>query len=248
MASRTVPSSQNQPVKSGGCKWLVIGLSGVTGGGKTTLATQLIASLPTTTVYLCQDEYILPDHHQAHLKVPEPLQGPNKNSLCSVDMTKMIADIKHILLTDSADINLVDFIGLEDRGKVIGQGLNTPRPPFRGHKQRSHWPSLLLLDGFLLFNHPEVPLMCDLLYFITLTKRQCLERRKMKVFTSSSLSTQQYFELCAWPQYERHFTDMCESVKGIHFIDGESPRHAVYKRVFTDIMNMLDRDDCQKQI
>ncbi|XP_069158715.1 nicotinamide riboside kinase 1 isoform X1 [Procambarus clarkii] len=230
--------------KTSSSGWRVVGLSGATGGGKTTLANQLLASLPTTTLYLTQDEYILPDHSNAHLKAPEPLKGYNKDSLASIDMTKMIADIKQILATDGRDINFVDYDEIHNRSKIIGSALNIPRPPFIGHKEKSHLSSVLLLDGFLLFNHPEVPQFCDLLYFITLTKEQCLERRKMRVFTNVSMNSEQYFELCAWPQYEQHFTQMCNTVNNIHFINGASQPHITYERVFKDIMHMLGGDTC----
>lgn len=243
-----VPNSnflqEGHRVKSGKCGWQVVGLSGVTGGGKSTLAAKLLASLPTTVVYMSQDEYILPDHYPVHPKAPEPLTGINKDTLSSIDMTKMIADIKHILASDVADIKFTDYSEIHKRSKVIGSALCEPRPPFRGHKENVHLPSLLLLDGFLLFNHLEVPQFCDLLYFITLTKEQCLERRKRRVFTHARMNTKEYFDLCTWPQYEHHFTQMCNSIKGIHFIDGSSHPQIIYEEAFKDIMHMLNNANC----
>lgn len=237
----TQPLIQDYPANmSANHRWLVVGLSGVTGGGKTTLATKLLASLPTTTIYLNQDQYFLPNHHHSHLKAPEPLAGFNKDSLCSTDMRKMVDNIRHILATDGASLTLTDCTGMLDTSRVIGSALRDPRPPFKGHRKESHLPAVLLLDGFLLFNQPEVAAACDLLYFITLTRDQCWERREKRAFTSSTINTKLYFDACAWPKYEEHFQQMCNSVKGIHFIDGASAPDITYERVFKDIMNKLE--------
>lgn len=220
-------------------KWIVIALSGVSSGGKTTIARKLLKSIPTSTIYISQDEYILPDDFSGHLKAPKPLCGYNKDSLDSIDMAKMIKDVKGVLSSDTANITVSNSSIPQDRKKLIGSALKSPRPPFHGCKQTSALPSVLMLDGFLLFNHPEVPPLCDLKYFITLTKSQCWDRRKDRIFTMPGMDGNTYFDHCMWPKYEEHFQEMCSTVSNVQFINGIHPTDNTFERIFNDLMKKL---------
>lgn len=205
-------------------EWVVVGLSGVTRGGKTTLALKLLASLPTTAVYLSQDEYILPNHHPAHPAAPPPLDGINKETLASVDMARMMRDLRHILATPPDSLTLADPCRLLERSQVVGCALQEPRPPIRGYSRASGLPAVLLLDGFNLFEHPEVPPRCHLRYFLTLTREQCQARGKQRKATSSFLTSPLYFDLCIWPNYEEHLAAIRGGMGGdVRLLDGTTP-------------------------
>ncbi|XP_068211749.1 nicotinamide riboside kinase 1-like isoform X2 [Palaemon carinicauda] len=219
--------------------WFVIALSGVSCGGKTTIAEKIFRDLPASRIYISQDEYILPNDYEGHLKAPEPLTGYNKDSLYSIDMNKMMADINYVLMNDPADININHSLLSRDRKEVIGSALRSPRPPFCGFLGANSSSNVLILDGFLLLNHSVLPSLCDSMYFITLTKEQCRSRRKSRVYTSPGMVAEDYFEYCMWPKYLQHYQEMCNVLKNITFIDGSRPMEDNFQYIFKDLLNNL---------
>lgn len=221
-------------------EWVVVGLSGVTRGGKSTLALKLLSCLPTTIAYLSQDEYILPDHHPAHPAAPPPLGGINKETLASIDMARMMRDVRHVLATPPRCLDLSDPYQIKERGQVIGCALQEPRPPIRGCSRPSNLPSVLLLDGFLLFDHPEVSPLCHLRYFLTLTREQCQARGRQRRATQSYLTSPQYFDLCIWPKYEDHLAAIRRGVGGdVRLFDGTTPTDNLAATVENDLRPLL---------
>ncbi|XP_075225661.1 nicotinamide riboside kinase 1 [Lycorma delicatula] len=71
--------------------WIVIGISGVTCGGKSTLATALHKLYPSSVI-LNQDDYFLPVDSDKHVLIPE-LNHFNWDILTAFDMHKMKSDI-----------------------------------------------------------------------------------------------------------------------------------------------------------
>lgn len=219
--------------------WFVIALSGVSCGGKTTIAKKLLKDVPASRIHLSQDEYILPNDYKGHLKAPEPLTGYNKDTLNSIDMNKMMSDINYIMRNDPADIDISSSLHFRDRKEVIGSALRSPRPPFHGFLGENSLSPVLILDGFLLLNYSDIPLLCDKMYFITLTKEECWERRKRRTFTLPGMDGENYFELCMWPKYLEYFQEMCSLVKNVSFINGSVPLKDTYEHIFKDLLGSL---------
>lgn len=222
-------------------KWVVVGLSGVIRGGKTTLALRLLSSLPTTTAYLSQDEYILPNNHPAHPAAPKLVGGINKETLASIDMNRMMRDLRLVLATDPRNLTLADPKELLERSQVVGCALGEPRPPVRGRQGAHGLPAVLVLDGFLLFNHPEVPPLCDLRYFLTLTREQCLARGKQRPYTSSFMNSPLYFDHCVWPKYEEYLAMIVGDgvTSGVRLLDGATPLDVLTKAVENEVRSLL---------
>ncbi|XP_063589288.1 nicotinamide riboside kinase 1-like [Penaeus indicus] len=221
--------------------WLVVGISGVTCAGKTTLAKRLLASLPTLAVYLGQDEYIYSDEFPGHLLAPPALGGLNRDSLRSIDMDRMVEDIHVILSTTSSRPGSSSGVSVpREWERVNAAALAVGKRPAPSLRERSAYMPVLLLDGYLLFNHAEIPPLCDLLYFITLPKDECWKRRKKRVYASQCQDVKLYFELCVWPKYKEHFQQMIESVSNICFKNGCTDPDTLYLSVFQDIMQELE--------
>ncbi|MPC15159.1 Nicotinamide riboside kinase 2 [Portunus trituberculatus] len=222
-------------------RWVVVGLSGVTRGGKTSLALNLLSCLPTTTAYLSQDEYILPNSHPAHSAAPEPLSGINKETLASIDMSRMMKDLRRVLAAEPSSLTLSDPENLMDRSQVVGCALQEPRPPLKGRQRTSRLPAVLVLDGFRLFEHTDVLSLCHLRYFLTLTREQCVARGKQSPRTSSFINSPQYFDLCVWPKYEEYLAMLIDNsgADNIRFLDGASPPDALAKTVENEVKSLL---------
>jgi len=80
-----------------GNPYYVIGLSGVTNGGKTSLATRLKHTFPHTHVF-CMDDYFLPENHE-NLYYVEEVNHHNWDDPSAVNFKQMKNDL-HQLLED----------------------------------------------------------------------------------------------------------------------------------------------------
>ncbi|CAB3371336.1 Hypothetical predicted protein [Cloeon dipterum] len=60
---------------------------------------------------------------------------------------------------------------------------------------------VLILDGFLVLNDEWTSRLCDLKFYFTLTKEQCLLRRDLRNYDPPDVPG--YFEECVWPEHER---------------------------------------------
>lgn len=83
-------TSENDPKM-----WHVVGLSGATCSGKTTLARGLQEKIPGT-VCICQDTYFLPPDSEKHTLIEE-LNHANWELVTSVDMEGLLKDVKKCL-------------------------------------------------------------------------------------------------------------------------------------------------------
>lgn len=72
-------------------QWIVIGISGVSCGGKTTLANALHKRYPGSVVF-SQDDYFHPVDSDKHVLIPE-LNHFNWDILAAFDMDRMRSDI-----------------------------------------------------------------------------------------------------------------------------------------------------------
>jgi len=82
-------------------RWLIVGISGVTCGGKTTLATQIQDTF-SQTVVLNQDAYFYLEGSPQHVKVPG-MDHTNYDVITSLDMNKMLQDIIKLISKDHSD-------------------------------------------------------------------------------------------------------------------------------------------------
>ena len=181
--------------------WIVVGISGVTNGGKSTLTEQLQSRLPTHTQVLSQDDYFYPVDSQYHILSPGGLAHNNWEVITAIDMKKMVYDVNEIVKSHP---NPTDCCS-EESIVTVSSGATDFHP-------------VLVIDGFILYDHPEMVKLCDLRYFITLRKEQCWERRSVRCYDPPDPPG--YFEACVWPMYEQHLAKVKENTPDVIFLDG----------------------------
>ncbi|XP_053263787.1 nicotinamide riboside kinase 1 isoform X3 [Podarcis raffonei] len=131
---------------------LVIGLGGITNGGKTTLAKRLKKQLPNCTI-LSQDDYFKPES-----EVAVDDQGfLQYDVLDALHMEKMVADIRS-WMTNLQDSALTR--PLHDNQKGV---------------KDTH---VLIVEGFLLYNYKPLSDIWNKKYFITIPYEECKKRRR----------------------------------------------------------------------
>lgn len=89
--------------------WFVLGLSGVTNSGKTTIAGKLVEKYPNA-VHIKQDDYFLSEDDPRHVFV-QGLGHQNWELLSSLDMDKMVDDIQRTLAVETTELRLLILDG-----------------------------------------------------------------------------------------------------------------------------------------
>ncbi|XP_045606675.1 nicotinamide riboside kinase 1 [Procambarus clarkii] len=208
-------------------EWLVVGISGVTCSGKSTLARRLHHTLPSPSTLLNQDYYFYPEGSSHHIPAPAGLNHHNWEVITSIDVDTMLKDVRDIVRSPPSQLKAPTTLELVSRGEGTSSNLDSAggRP-------------VLVIDGFLLFSHPEVWEVCDLRYFLTLTREQCWERRQRRQYEPPDPPG--YFHQCVWPEYEQH-RQYVNKLDGIIYLDGMVPSDDTYTIVFQDIINHLKK-------
>lgn len=202
--------------------WLIIGISGVTCGGKTTLSRSIYHYLSDpnnahclsdevtigTVKIMNQDDYFYPDDYPQHEWI-EQLTHVNYDVIGALNMTKMCNDLNTEL------------------GK---------RFVFYSKNKGVTTVNIMIIDGFLIFNHGVVNRLCQLKFHIHLPYEKCYERRMQRLYDPPDCLG--YFEICVWPMYEQHF-DEIRKKDDIMLLNGETSKDKIFQHVFACIKNAI---------
>ncbi|XP_055380831.1 nicotinamide riboside kinase 1 [Condylostylus longicornis] len=176
---------------------IFIGISGVTCGGKTTLATLLcnffkshlniLNHRPNTKpekfliekcIIVSQDDYFLPVDDIKHEKV-NGLNHINWERLGALDMEKMINDLINIQKEASKLTNLNS-----NRNDEILEILKV---------------QIILVEGFLILEDYRLLKLLHIKFHLHIPLEKCYERRIKRVYDPPDILG--YFEMCVWPSY-----------------------------------------------
>ncbi|XP_042241275.1 nicotinamide riboside kinase 2-like isoform X1 [Homarus americanus] len=213
-------------------RWLVVGISGATNSGKSTVTRKLLGGLPSTSRLICQDDYFYPEDSPHHIPCPGGVSHHNWEIISSLDMNKMMEDVLEIVESCPEPVNeapVPKSVSNKISFSSCVSDYNTKDLP------------VLLLDGFLIFGHRKLAEMCDLRYFLTMTREPCWERRKCRAYDPPDPPG--YFEHCVWPEYESHLKHVKESVPNVVFLNGMEDHYStIYQQV--KATSTLDTSAC----
>lgn len=191
-------------------KWFVLGVSGATCSGKTSLAKRVHKEFKNSVI-IHQDDYFLPVDDPRHTKLPE-LNHLNWEIITSVDMEKMRSDVLKLIESSPSETNV-----------TVPNGRN-----------------ILILDGFLLFKCKSISTLCDKKYFLTLTEEQCWERRKGRIYDPPDVPGYfekvvwpEYLKHVNELVKDEHLHGT------ITFIDGSKSKEEIFQMVYTEIKKLL---------
>ncbi|KAK4294750.1 hypothetical protein Pmani_032647 [Petrolisthes manimaculis] len=171
------------------------------------MANQLLNELPKGTRIIKQDDYFYPDDDPHHIPCPGGIQHNNYDVISSMDINKMIQDVKSVIHSSPTTSALTDTLTLGRESELSDTCKKCPMPL-----------PILLLDGFMLYADPQLLEMCDLRYFFTLTRDECWERRQHRSYIPEDPPG--YFETCVWPMYEEHLKYVRENVSEVIYLEG----------------------------
>ena len=184
--------------------YIVVGIGGATNSGKTTVCKRLKAEFKAD-VFNC-DEYFWPEDSPNHVPLPQFNGHANWDIVSAVDMDALRRDVK----------------GWIDRQSA-------PKLNNNGDASR---PSVLLVEGILVLNHPPLESLFDLKYYFIVTKEQCEQRRNLRHYEPPD--PEGYFEDIVWPQHLEYKQELLGR-HDIKFVPGNTDLDPIYSQIFQDI-------------
>lgn len=245
-------------------QWLVIGISGVTCGGKTTLANRLFNYLKemqgqeiktglevNRVEVIKQDDYFRQVEDPNHQKI-EQLNHINWDIIESIDTDRMTSDIMKLLgkkftlyntrskttcMFDTenlfTDHYAPNYSSLRGHNELM---INDEDNVTFKHIKHNNVLNILIIEGFLIFNHPVTLDLCNTKFHLHVPYEICSVRRKSKVYDPPDVLG--YFEMIVWPEYEKHM----KSFKGredIVFLNGEAAPDKCFQFVLKSLNEEL---------
>ncbi|CAH2057981.1 unnamed protein product, partial [Iphiclides podalirius] len=198
-------------IKDHSDKWIIIGVSGVTCGGKTTLANQLKDRLAPVYVFH-QDKYFYPDDSPHHVKC-KGLEHNNYDILTSLDMDGMYRDI--IATIKGEDKSHASFKQREE-GRLVVEDK-----------------SFIIVEGFTVLNYEPISSICNLRYYFVLEYEECVSRRSYRLYDPPDIDG--YFDQCVWPEHLKYKAEI-ERDKRVSIVDGT--RHDALQLVLSDLRRL----------
>ncbi|XP_060807687.1 nicotinamide riboside kinase 1 isoform X2 [Amyelois transitella] len=189
-------------------EWIVIGISGVTCGGKTTLANKLKESLVPVYVFH-QDKYFYPDDSPNHIKCVG-LEHNNYDILSALDMEKMMQDV-------------LDTLNGKDKSHASNVVKSKGKKEIKGKK-------FLIVEGFTALNYKPILDICNLRYYFILEYAACASRRALRLYSPPDVAG--YFDGCVWPAHLRYRAEI-EKDRRVILLDGTRPD--VFETVMNDV-------------
>lgn len=202
---------------------LIIGISGVTCGGKTTLATRLKDFFPNSKL-VSQDDYFLDVEDPRHTWIPE-LNHINFDILSSLDMEKMKKDIDaHLEGKKLLRPCLYYNTNTVDGFKILND------------KITKFDAEVLIIEGFSIFNYKPLRDIFQLKFYLTLSKEECFRRRNQRVYEPPDGPG--YFEACVWPEHLKQLEEVQNEVKGLTYFNEENSN--VFQTVVDNIYDYVN--------
>jgi nicotinamide/nicotinate riboside kinase len=191
--------------------WLVVGISGITCGGKTTLASsiqqhflemrgkEIKSGIEVNRVEIInQDDYFRPVDDKRHQRI-EKLNHLNWEIIEAIDTDRLVDDLMKILgkrfvlyNTQSRSLHVdhenlfahhyaTSYSSVMKCRELERDDDDDNRLSYVKHvKHNSLSLNILIIEGFLIFNHPVTFDICNIKYHLHVPYEVCLERRQKR--------------------------------------------------------------------
>lgn len=220
-------------------KLIVIGISGITGGGKTTLATALHQCLSDRNnsnafdgihinrVHLIhQDKYFWIRNSPNHTWIRE-INFINREILSAMDMDKFADDVSELVQQLTADSGDDD-----EQQQQCSSTIDT-----NSHGSRITV-NMLIIEGFLIYNDERINRFCGLRLHLNLSSDVGYQRRLLRTFKHINPDPKWYWDNYAWPLYQKYLNEVPNKSELI-FINGENDVDSIFKQAHAIITKYL---------
>lgn len=216
-------------------KLIVIGISGITGGGKTTLATRMFVFLSDSknanifdgihinkVILINQDKYFYARDSPHHKWIPE-INFINREILSAIDMDGFAGDLVETVadLRKNDDLNGSPTITEVDSTRIAV--------------------NILLVEGFLIYNDPRINQLCQLRFHIYLSYDIGLKRRLKRTFKHINPKPEWYYEHFIWPMYQKHLNEV-PTKNDLIYLNGEQHVDDVFNQAHDSIAKFIQTE------
>ena len=196
---------------------IVIGLSGVTNGGKTSMSEALKRKFDADVINM--DDYFWEDDSPNHIRLAEFNGHANWDCVESIDFETMHRDIlkwlDKVTVQKTLEQNETNMAAENDVTIKTGSDVK-----------------MLVIEGILIFNYKPLSELFAKKYFFTLTKEECTARRDKRSYEPPD--PEGYFDGCVWPMHLKYKQEL-EGDNSIVYLNGTDDRNKLFERVCNDI-------------
>ncbi|XP_077417702.1 nicotinamide riboside kinase 1 isoform X2 [Vanacampus margaritifer] len=196
-------------------KTLIVGVGGMTNGGKTTLSRFLKEKIPNSCI-IAQDSFFKDDS-----VVPVDSNGFKQyDTLDALLMDDMMSRVNAWRRDPQAFLKEVD--------QTAESVTSSADRVF-----------MLIVEGFLIFNHRPLNELMNKRYFLEIPYDICKERRSLRVYEPPDPPG--YFDGHVWPMYLRNRQEMESTATGIVFLDGLKSKEELLAAVYQDVSQEINK-------